>query len=99
MSEYEITDTGGRAVLLQICAATDNLHECDVAIARDGPMISTRNGPREHPLVKQRLALRAFITRSVQRLGLNLEPAKPPGRPPGPGKKYPTAVDFEDEDD
>src|SRR5262245_6058304 len=99
MSEYEITDSGGREILLQICAANDNLHECDVAIAHDGPMIVTKNGLREHPLCKQRLALRAFICRSVQRLGLNLEPTKPVGRPPGPGKKYSglTAVDFEED--
>jgi hypothetical protein len=63
-------------------------------------MIASKTGPREHPLLKQRLALRAFITRSVQRLGLNLEAVQPIGRPPGPGKKYsgPTALDFEEDD-
>ena len=63
MNEYAITDSGGKAILLQICSAVDNLHDCDVAIARDGAMISSRTGLREHPLLKQRLALRAFITR------------------------------------
>lgn len=101
MSEYRIEDSGGRAVLLQVCSATDNLAECDAAIARDGAMIRTKNGPKEHPLCKQRLALRAFICRSVQRLGLNLEAVKPVGRPPGPGKKYtgPTFHHDEEEDD
>jgi hypothetical protein len=91
MSEYAITDSGGKAILLQICSATDNLHDCDIAISRDGSMIATRTGPREHPLLKQRLALRAFITRSVQRLGLTLETAMPVGRPGGAG----TGVDLE----
>jgi hypothetical protein len=93
MNEYRITDSGGRAVLLQICSATDNLADCDAVIERDGPMIRTKTGSREHPLCKQRLALRAFICRSVQRLGLNLEPSKPVGRPPGPTSPY------EDEED
>src|SRR5215475_3605876 len=97
MSEYKIEDSGGRAVLLQICSAADDLAECDRAIARDGAMISTKNGPKEHPLCKQRLALRAFICRSVQRLGLNLEPTKPIGRPPA--KSYPGPRAFENEED
>src|SRR5262249_42269406 len=96
MSEYRIEDSGGRAVLVQICSATDNLHECDTAIARDGAMIKAKNGFREHPLCKQRLALRAFICRSVQRLGLNLEPVKSPGRPLS---KVGPQFDYDEEDD
>ena len=82
-NEYRISDSGGRAILVQICSACDDLAECDAIIARDGPMIASKNGPREHPLLKQRLALRAFVCRSVQRLGLNLEVIQPVGRPPG----------------
>jgi len=96
MTEYRIEDSGGREILTQICAAADNLHDCDVAITRDGAMINTRTGPKEHPLLKQRLALRAFITRSVQRLGLTLETAKPIGRPAG-ANAGPTFEDFEDD--
>src|SRR5262245_28365305 len=80
--EYRISDCGGKAILLQICAATDDLAACTADIERDGAMINSRTGPREHPLLKQRLALRAFLVRSVQRLGLTLEPSKPIGRPP-----------------
>jgi len=82
-SEYCISDSGGKAILLQICSACDNLCECDTIIARDGPMIASKTGPKEHPLLKQRLALRAFICRSVQRLGLSLEVIQPVGRPAG----------------
>jgi hypothetical protein len=99
MSEYKIEDSGGRAVLLQICAAADNLAECDFAISRDGAMISTKNGLKEHPLCKQRLALRSFVCRQYQRLGLNLEPAKPVGRPPGPSKGYTGPTVYDDEED
>jgi len=98
MTEYRIEDSGGRAVLLQICAAVDDLAECDRVIARDGPMIATKNGPKEHPLCKQRLALRAFICRSVQRLGLNLETTKPIGRPPTKGYSGPHALDDWEDD-
>src|SRR5262245_36616435 len=63
-TEYAITDSGGKEILLQICAATDDLHDCTLAIERDGAVINTRNGLREHPLCRRQLALRAFITRS-----------------------------------
>jgi hypothetical protein len=94
-TEYAISDSGGKEILLQICAATDDLHDCTVAIERDGAVIATRNGLREHPLCKRQLALRAFITRSVQRLGLTLETAKPIGRPPSAA----VAATFDEEDD
>jgi terminase small subunit-like protein len=97
MVEYEISDAGGIAILEQICAATDNLHDCDVSIARHGSIIKTRNGVREHPLLKQRLALRGFICRSMTRLGLNLEAVKTPGRPPT--KVGPSPSDYEDYED
>jgi hypothetical protein len=93
MTEYAITDSGGRAILTQICCAADDLHDCDVAIERDGAMINSRTGPREHPLLKQRLALRAFVVRATARLGLSLEPVKPVGRPPA--AVGPTYEDFE----
>jgi len=93
--EYCIQDSGGLAILLQICCATDDLHRCTTAIERDGVVINTRNGLKEHPLCRRELALRAFIVRSMQRLGLSLETTKPVGRPPGVGG--PTFEDFEDD--
>lgn len=62
-------------------AAVDEIAECAAIIARDGRMIRGKFGPREHPLIKTQLALRAFVCRTLQRLGLNLEPTKPVGRP------------------
>jgi Phage terminase, small subunit len=82
--EYRIDDAGGRAMLLQICAAVDRAEECAEAIDRDGPMIRTKNGLREHPLLKTEIASRAFVVRSLHRLGLDIEPPRStPGRPSG----------------
>ena len=71
-------------MLLQICAAADRAEECAEAIDRDGPMIRTQNGLRDHPLLKLELASRAFVVRSLHRLGLDIEPTRNgPGRPSG----------------
>jgi hypothetical protein len=52
-------------------------------ISIDGAVIQTKNGPRAHPALKDELANRAFICRTLERLGLNLEAVKPVGRPSG----------------
>ncbi|WP_128922350.1 P27 family phage terminase small subunit [Bradyrhizobium nanningense] len=78
---YRIEDVGGVEILAQICAALDRAEQLADEVARDGPMIMTKSGMREHPALKVELACRAFITRSLQRLGLNLEVVKSPGRP------------------
>jgi hypothetical protein len=82
-SEYVISDTGGVALLEQICSAIDGIADCDAAIARDGMMVRGKFGPREHPLLRHQLGLRAFVTRTLARLNLDVEAVKPVGRPPG----------------
>lgn len=82
-TEYRIIDSGGVETLLQICRAADRAAEYGTVIDRDGPMISTKHGPKEHPLLKHELAARAFVVRGLQRLGLNVEAVKPIGRPGG----------------
>jgi hypothetical protein len=37
---------------------------------------------REHPAMKHELANRAFVVRTLARLGLDVEAVKPIGRPP-----------------
>jgi hypothetical protein len=81
-SQYGINDAGGVELLVQICEATDRLQGLSAAIARDGATVYSRTGvPRTHPSVKDETALRCFITRTVERLGLNVEAIKTPGRP------------------
>lgn len=82
--EYRISDSGGLALLQQLCLAIDRADECAETIDRDGPMIRTKNGLRDHPLLKLELASRAFAVKSLLRLGLDITPPRnSPGRPPG----------------
>jgi hypothetical protein len=84
--EYQIVDVGGCELLSQACAAEDTAESLAEAIARDGHVIHSRTGvPRTHPAVKDELACRAFVVRTLERLGLNVEAVKTPGRPPGGG--------------
>ena len=82
-AQYVISDAGGIELLAQACAAIDRIEELDKCIAIDGPIIYCKGVPGAHPAIKEQLALRAFVCRTLQRLGLNLETVKPPGRPGG----------------
>ena len=83
MSEYGIDDAGGREILLQSCAAADRAAECAELVARDGLTVRSPTGPKDHPLLKHELAARAFVVRSLHKLGLDIEPVRAPGRPSG----------------
>src|SRR3954470_17558324 len=84
MGEYQVEDSGGIELLLLACEATDRAAELGQTIQRDGPIVATRSGLKEHPALKAELANRAFVTRTLQRLGLNLEPVRSSvGRPAG----------------
>lgn len=80
-SEYRIDDVGGIEILAQICAAEDRAEALAECIARDGETIKTRTGIRAHPCIREELGCRAFICRGLERLGLNIETMKSPGRP------------------
>ena len=82
LAEYDISDRGGVEILVQACLSLDRAEECADQINVDGPTIMTKSGMREHPLLKNELANRAFVCRSLQRLGLNLEVVKPTSRSP-----------------
>jgi hypothetical protein len=84
LGEYRIDDIAGLVLLQQACAAADTAALCDDAVARDGVMIRTKSGLREHPLMKVALGARALIVRTLGRLNLDVEPPRPTGgRPPG----------------
>jgi hypothetical protein len=80
---YDISDSGGLEILLQACAAVDRAEELADAVARDGAIVQTRNGPKEHPALRAELGFRSFAVRSIHRLGLDVEPLGRIGRPPG----------------
>jgi hypothetical protein len=85
MSQYDISDAGGQALLEQAAAAYERAERLRVEIDRDGEIIRGRGGiMREHPGLKVELASRAFVCRTLQRLGINLEAVRiGPGRPSG----------------
>jgi hypothetical protein len=83
MSEYHLEDGGGLEILMQACEAADRVAALAEKISIDGAVIQTKNGPKAHPALKDELAGRAFICRTLERLGLNLEAIRPIGRPSG----------------
>jgi hypothetical protein len=84
-SRYRIDDCGGIELLAQACQALDRAEALAETIARDGDVIHSRTGvPRTHPAVRDELQLRAFIVKTLEKLGLNVETIKPIGRPPNP---------------
>jgi Phage terminase, small subunit len=84
MAEYDVSDVAGRQMLLQCCQMTDRAEDLAAEIATDGAVIRTREGIKDHPALKHELAARAFVVRTLCRLGLNFEPLHVNmGRPPG----------------
>jgi hypothetical protein len=82
--EYDVSDPAGIEFLTLAAESLDRARSLSEAIQRDGEVIRTPSGIRTHPAVREELANRAFVTRTLQRLGLNFEPLRTgPGRPPG----------------
>jgi hypothetical protein len=82
--EYGIDDVGGIEFLMQACLASDRVEALAEQIDADWEIIRTRTGARSHPGLKDEVALRAFIVRTIEKLGLNFEAVRPSaGRPPG----------------
>lgn len=91
MREYAITDRGGLELLAQACATVDRVEALREAIDRDGEVVATRTGPKAHPALRDEIAARSFVVRTLERLGLNVETVKPgPGRPTRPPGWSPT---------
>lgn len=88
---YRIDDAGGIELLAQACAAADRVEALAERITTDGEVVNTRAGPKAHPALRDELAGRAFIVRTLERLGLNVETIKPLGRPSHSGWRGPDA--------
>jgi hypothetical protein len=87
-AEYNIEDVGGVEMLAQAAQALDRAEALASCIARDGEVIYTRGGPKSHPAVKDELACRAFVVRTLQKIGLNMEEVKSVGRPSSIGPMW-----------
>jgi hypothetical protein len=83
VSEYDVSDAAGIELLTQAAQACDRAEALAAHIAEDGEIVRTPNGIKAHPAIKDELACRGFIVRTLQKLGLNYEPLRSaPGRPP-----------------
>jgi hypothetical protein len=86
LSEYDVDDPSGIELLTLACQSLDRAEALAERITKDGAVIKTTAGPKVHPGVKEELALRGFVARQLQRLGLHLEPVRAAiGRPPKVG--------------
>jgi hypothetical protein len=83
-AEYRIEDCGGVELLMQACLAADRAAALAAVIDQDGERIHTKSGIRSHPCLRDELAARSFICRTLQRLGITDEVIKPVGRPTRP---------------
>jgi hypothetical protein len=55
-------------------------------IDREGEVLKVKGGLKDHPGLRHELASRAFVVKTLSRMGLNVEvPARSPGRPGGMG--------------
>jgi hypothetical protein len=72
--EYCIEDPGGIELLAQACAGADRAEALAERINADGEVIVVRGVPKPHPCLREELAARAFVCKTLQQLGLNLEP-------------------------
>ena len=81
-NEFRIEDCGGVELLMQACLAADRAEALAARIDRDGETLQTTMGLKAHPCLKDELAARSFICRTLQRLGITDEAIRPIGRPP-----------------
>jgi len=91
-TDYAIQDVGGLELLTQCCIAADRAEALAAVIEEDGERLHTKTGPKAHPCIHEETSVRAFICRTLARLGITDEPVKPMGRPTkGFGWKGPDA--------
>jgi hypothetical protein len=86
LREFTIDDAAGRELLALACEQLDRAEALKAQINADGEIIQTRNGPKSHPALRHELQARAFVVKTLVKLGLNDEPIQRPGRPPASGK-------------
>src|SRR5262245_19291623 len=64
--EYDVSDSGGVEMLAQACAGADLAAKLQDEIEHDGAVVRSRGGAvRAHPAVKDMLAARSFVVRTL----------------------------------
>jgi hypothetical protein len=76
VAEYDIDDVAGAEMLAQCCTSLDRAEALRAEIEGDGSVIRSRGQIKDHPALKHELAARAFVVRTLSRLGLNFEPLR-----------------------
>jgi hypothetical protein len=81
-ADYDVSDSAGIELLGQACAAADLAEQLNEEIQHDGPVVRSRGAIRAHPAVKDMIAARSFVVRTLIKLGINFEPVRASaGRP------------------
>jgi hypothetical protein len=81
-----LDDVGGQELLAFACGALDRAESLRAQIDREGEIVKVKGSMRDHPALRHELANRAFVVKTLSRMGLNVEvPARSPGRPGGMG--------------
>jgi hypothetical protein len=82
-SEYDLSDAGGRELLVLICQALDRAEALREQIDAEGEVQKVKGVLRDHPALRHELQNRSFIAKGLARLGLAVEvgPIRNIGRP------------------
>jgi P27 family predicted phage terminase small subunit len=84
LSEYEITDHAGLAILQTAMEAYDGMNAAQEVVSKQGLTVpGDRGGVKAHPLCAVVRDCRAQFLMALKHLNLDLEPVKGIGRPPG----------------
>ena len=89
LQDHDVHGAGNLAVLHQAAKALDVAEQYASIIAKEGPVLVTKSGARDHPLIRHTLNARALACRLLSKLGVVDVPKRPVGRPPhGIGISY-----------
>jgi hypothetical protein len=75
-SEYDVSDVGGVELLAQAAATADLAAQLSDEVEQDGAVLRSRSAIRAHPAVKDLIAARSFVVRTLIKLGINFEPVR-----------------------
>jgi hypothetical protein len=81
--EHDVSDAVGVEYLTLACEQLDLAESLQEQIGRDGAVVRVRGVPKAHPALRDLTQARALAARLLSRLGIDVEPVRSVGRPPG----------------